>query len=134
MPKITYKCNQPRFFKGDLVSFGKLAFDSELSAAHWRILAYLAYKVDWRNEAYVRQHEIADALGLNRTTVYRAVRKLQSKGLISRRIRADSVHVFEIDRNLLSVGPDNTTVRFSDHQKTVDPEAQNESAVATGSA
>lgn len=63
-------------------AFLEMAKDREMTGEVVRVLHYFFGKLDFENYVHLAQSEIAEALGLQKTHVSRAVRILCDKGII----------------------------------------------------
>jgi len=108
----------PVFFKGKMYPFRELSEDRTLHGSHWRVLIHLIAEMDWSNQAVISQAVIASRLGLDRATVSRVVRDLETRGLIRRFWRWDGERIFEIGPVLAECGRDHSPYYESENGKT----------------
>jgi len=70
------------FFMGFQEAFIALSQDREMSLDHHRILHFLFGKLDFENFIHIKQKEIGEALGLDKSRVSKAMTLLKRKGII----------------------------------------------------
>lgn len=72
--------NEKKFPKGkwsSVYSDGwKILFDSGLTSAQWNVFAFLMHRLGYDNWVHVKQKDIADALGMYKANVSRAISSL----------------------------------------------------------
>jgi biotin operon repressor len=71
-----------RFFMGFQDAFASLAKDDELTLEPKNVLLYLFGQLSFENYLHVSQKDIADALGIHKANVSKAMKLLASKGII----------------------------------------------------
>ena len=74
-----------------------LATDREISGETYRVLMFLLYKLDFENFIQVSQVEIAQALGMRKSNVSRAVRVLCDKGILLRGPKVGRSYCFRLN-------------------------------------
>jgi hypothetical protein len=70
------------FFMGFQEAFIALSQDRELTLEPNRVLHYLLGKLDFDNFIHIKQKEIGEALGLDKSNVSKAMTLLKRKGII----------------------------------------------------
>lgn len=76
-PRIT-----ERWFMAFQDAFEEIAKDDELKGESFRVLMYMFSKLDFENYIQLTQKDIAEALGMNKQHVSRAIRLLSSKKVV----------------------------------------------------
>ena len=94
-PKIT-----ERWFMALQEGIEQLAKDCELTGEHYRVLLYLMSRLDFQNYIQVPQNDIAEALGMRKQNVSRAVKLLEQKNIILRGSKVGRSNTFRLSSNL----------------------------------
>ena len=94
-PKIT-----DRWFMAFQEAFEFIAKDRDLTDEHRRVLFYLLSRLDFDNYIQIAQIEIAEALGMHKTHVNRAIKLLEGKNIIIRGPKVGRSSCFRLSPNL----------------------------------
>ena len=94
-PKIT-----DRWFMAFQEAFEQLAKDRDLTDEHRRMLFYLMSRLDFDNYIQVAQNEIAEALGMHKQHVSRAIKLLEEKSIILRGPKVGRSNTFRLSTTL----------------------------------
>ena len=94
---------RPRIHEGWLMTFQEaleeLAKDKDLKGEHWRVFSYLLSQLDFENFIQVPQKKIAEALGMNKVSVSRAIALLSEKKIILRGPKVARSSCFRLNPN-----------------------------------
>lgn len=77
-----------------------VSMDRDLGAQELRVLTFMLGKIGFSNDLKnLNQSEMGKALGMHRSHVNRAIKKLMAKGLITQGVRIGNGHVYGLNPN-----------------------------------